>query len=258
MPTDRDELSALWEDWDDSSERESSTRPNAPRDVVHRQRLGSLQRQSSASPRRSTTTRKALPSTTPTGRQGRWDTAVEAIRQADGEARARRPGVEPGLCDGAFATIFLSRVDDRLHQGPGRRAPVPANGTSPASGRRRQLGRSYLAIPAATEHHEEAYALIEWLTAPSKQIRCGRTRSLPVQLDRRGGRRRGGCVRRVLSNAPIGAIFKELRRPSDRAARPQGRRDQGHDRSGLNRVDQRARIPRTWQQTLDEIASAIG
>ncbi len=76
------------------------------------------------------------------GRQGRLGHRGAGDRgRPDRKARAVRPGVEPGLRERRVRDHCLSRVDDRLHQGPGRRRRRRQVGRGQHPRRRRQLGR---------------------------------------------------------------------------------------------------------------------
>ena len=154
-------------------------------------------------------------------------------------------------------------MDDRLHQGPGRRRAATGSGTSPTiPGDGGNWGGSYLSIPAASENKEAAFELIKWLTAPEQQVKMWTDgAALPVELDRgRGSGHRHQPP--TATSATRRSARSSERRPTTSPIAILGPKDgviKDTISNGLNRVDQQGQNPdEAWQQTMDEIAAAIG
>ena len=74
-------------------------------------------------------------------------------------------------------------------------------------------GGSYLVVPTQSEHPEEAKALANWLTAPEQQIKAYEAKGpFPSQEEALGDPQLTDSVNEFFNNAPTGAIY------SDRAA----------------------------------------
>ena len=265
-PADRPRRAArsMWETWDDFLAIGEQYLKNAPKGVVvHRQRRRASTTRSSASPRSSTTTRTATRSTTRT-RPSRTPGTSPSRPIEDGltrQARAVRPGLEPGVRQRRLRHHRLPRVDDRLHQGPGRRRRRRQVGRRQHPRRRRQLGRL---VPLHPGRQREPGGGVR-----ADQV-ADRPRAAGQDVDeRRSTSRRARPPRRIrsvaaatddyFSGAPIGEIFKESADDlPDRDPRPEGRRRQGPISQRRSPVDQQGQDPdEAWQQTLDEIANAI-
>src|SRR4029079_7390176 len=82
------------------------------------------------------------------------------------------PGWDAGFGSGTFATIACpSWMIGYIKGKAGDAGAGKRNGTALAGGRGANWGGSYLAIPAASPHKEQAAKLITWLTAPEQQAR---------------------------------------------------------------------------------------
>ena len=191
-----------------------------------------------------------------------WDIAVEAI-QAGLTAKLEQfdQAWNQAFANGAFATIscpawmigYIKGQAGDAGAGKWDVASIPGDGGN--------WGGSYLSIPAASEHKEEAYALIEWLTAPEQQITMWTdAQHFPSSSTAAADGAVAAATDEYFSNAPIGEIFKES--ADDLPIATLGPKDgviKDTISQGLNRVDQQGEDPdEAWQQTMDEIASAIG
>jgi cellobiose transport system substrate-binding protein len=190
-----------------------------------------------------------------------WDIAVEAI-QAGLTAKLEQfdQAWNQAFANGAFATIscpawmigYIKGQAGDAGAGKWDVASIPGDGGN--------WGGSYLSIPAASEHKEEAYALIEWLTAPEQQITMWTdAQHFPSSSIAAADGAVAAATDEYFSNAPIGEIFKES--ADDLPIATLGPKDgvvKDTISNGLNRVDQQGADPdEAWEQTLEEIASAI-
>ena len=263
LPTDRDELSALWEDWDDFIESGKQYKANAPKGSSFIDSASGLYNAIIGQSETQYYDEEGTPiyDTNPVVKDA-WDISVEAI-QAGLTAKLEQfdQAWNQAFANGAFATIscpawmigYIKGQAGDAGAGKWDVASIPGDGGN--------WGGSYLSIPAASEHQEEAYALIEWLTAPEQQITMWTdAQHFPSSSTAAADGAVAAATDEYFSNAPIGEIFKES--ADDLPIATLGPKDgviKDTISQGLNRVDQQGEDPdEAWQQTMDEIASAIG
>jgi cellobiose transport system substrate-binding protein len=122
-------------------------------------------------------------------------------------------------------------------------------------------GGSYLSIPSASEHQQEAYELIKWLTAPEQQVKMWtQAQHFPSSSTAAEDDAVAAATDEYFSNAPVGELFKES--ADNLTVAVLGPKDgviKDTISNGLLRVDQQGEDPDTaWQKTMDDIESAIG
>jgi cellobiose transport system substrate-binding protein len=263
LPTDRDELSALWEDWDDFIESGRQYMANAPKGSSFIDSASGLYNAIIGQSELQYYDEEGNPiyDTNPVVKEA-WDTSVEAI-EAGLTAKLEQfdQAWNQAFANGAFATIscpawmigYIKGQAGDAGAGKWDVASIPGDGGN--------WGGSYLAIPAASEHKEEAYALIEWLTAPEQQITMWTdAQHFPSSSTAAADGAVAAATDEYFSNAPIGEIFKES--ADDLPIAHLGPKDgvvKDTISQGLNRVDQQGEDPNAaWEQAMDEIANAIG
>ena len=263
LPTDRDELSALWEDWDDFIASGEQYMANAPKGSAFVDSASGLYNAIIGQSETQYYDEEGTPiyDSNPVVKEA-WDTAVTAI-EAGLTAKLEQfdQAWNQAFANGAFATIscpawmigYIKGQAGDAGAGKWDVASIPGDGGN--------WGGSYLAIPAASENHEEAYALLEWLTAPEQQITMWTdAQHFPSSSTAAADGAVAAATDEYFSNAPIGEIFKES--ADDLPIATLGPKDgviKDTISQGLNRVDQQGEDPdEAWQQTMDEIASAIG
>jgi len=263
LPTDRDELSALWEDWDDFIASGEQYMANAPEGAAFVDSASGLYNAIIGQSETQYYDEEGTPiyDSNPVVREA-WDTAVKAI-QAGLTAKLEQfdQAWNQAFANGGFATIacpawmigYIKGQAGDAGAGKWDVASIPGDGGN--------WGGSYLSIPAASENQEAAYALIEWLTAPEQQIKMWTdAQHFPSSSTAAADGAVAAATDEYFSNAPIGEIFKES--ADDLPIATLGPKDgviKDTISQGLNRVDQQGEDPdEAWQQTMDEIASAIG
>lgn len=263
LPTDRDELSALWEDWDDFIASGEQYMANAPKGAAFVDSASGLYNAIIGQSETQYYDEEGTPiyDSNPVVKDA-WDTAVRAI-QAGLTAKLEQfdQAWNQAFANGGFATIacpawmigYIKGQAGDAGAGKWDVASIPGDGGN--------WGGSYLSIPAASENHEAAYALIEWLTAPEQQITMWTdAQHFPSSSVAAADGAVAAATDEYFSNAPIGEIFKES--ADDLPIATLGPKDgviKDTISQGLNRVDQQGEDPdEAWQQTMDEIASAIG
>ena len=236
LPTDRDELSALWEDWDDFIASGEQYMANAPKGSAFVDSASGLYNAIIGQSETQYYDEEGTPiyDSNPVVKEA-WDTAVTAI-EAGLTAKLEQfdQAWNQAFANGAFATIscpawmigYIKGQAGDAGAGKWDVASIPGDGGN--------WGGSYLAIPAASENQEEAYALLEWLTAPEQQITMWTdAQHFPSSSTAAADGAVAAATDEYFSNAPIGEIFKESADDLPIATLgPEGRRDQGHDLPG--------------------------
>ncbi|MEU1281321.1 extracellular solute-binding protein [Streptomyces sp. NPDC005805] len=208
LPTDREELAQKWSTWDGYLELGEQYKAKAPAKSAWLDSVGSLysimigqeeERYYNASGELIWESNPALKTA--------WNTAVEA---AEGGLSAKldqwSPQWNQAFAAGSFATIpcpawmlgYIKGQAGETGQGKWDIAKLPGGAGN--------WGGSYLAVPKAAKNKEEAYKLIEWLTAPEQQAKLFQKQgNFPSST---------GAIEKVadakdpyFSDAPIGKIF---------------------------------------------------
>jgi cellobiose transport system substrate-binding protein len=120
------------------------------------------------------------------------------------------------------------------------------------------MGGSHLVLPAQGDHPAEAYALIEWLTAPEQQLKVFQeTGNFPSTPELYENPEMTGLRKEYFNNAPIGEIFTA----AALEVQPQYQGPLQGDvlatiGQGLGRIEDGAQSPdEAWQQVLADLES---
>jgi len=263
LPTDREELASMWQTWPDFVEVGKQYAANAPDDSAF---MDSASGYYNAIIGQSETQYydedgNPIYDTNPAVKDA-WNLAVSAI-QAGLTAKLKQfdQPWNQAFANGRFATIacpawmigYIKGQAGDSGSGKWDVAPIPGGGGN--------WGGSYLAIPAASEHQQEAYDLIQWLTAPEQQVKMWtQAQHFPSSSTAADDDAVAAATDEYFSNAPVGELFKES--ADNLTVAILGPKDgviKDTISNGLLRVDQQGEDPDTaWQKTMDEIASAIG
>ncbi|HEX5469038.1 MAG TPA: extracellular solute-binding protein [Gaiellaceae bacterium] len=263
LPTDRDELASMWQTWPDFIEVGKQYAANAPGDSAF---MDSASGYYNAIIGQSETQYydadgNPIYDTNPAVKEA-WDLAVQAI-QAGLSAKLKQfdQPWNQAFANGRFATIacpawmigYIKGQAGDSGAGKWDVAPIPGGGGN--------WGGSYLAIPAASEHKEQAYDLIEWLTAPEQQVKMWtQAQHFPSSSTAADDSAVAAATDEYFSNAPVGELFKES--ADNLTVATLGPKDgvvKDTISNGLLRIEQQGEDPDTaWQKTLDDIANAIG
>ncbi|MFW6691025.1 ABC transporter substrate-binding protein [Streptomyces sp. MAR4 CNX-425] len=210
LPTDREEVAALWfSDWEKYLDVGAAYMADAPAGTAFTDSAAGVYNGSISSfPVRYF------------GREGEpiyrdspaveisWDLAMQA---AQGEMTARleqfSPAWDEGFAEGAFATVIcpswmLGYIQEKAGPDAADKwdiatAPKPAN-----------WGGSFLTVPEAGEHKEEAARLAAWLTAPEQQARLFEKRaSFPSSRAAYDLPQVAEATHPYFNDAPTGEIF---------------------------------------------------
>ena len=211
LPTDRDEVSALWPTWDAFIEtgirfRDANTGVKFFDSAtnIYNAQVFQLER-SYYDP----DTGEVIVGTNP-GVKEAWDRTVRAINEGlSAGLIAFQADWTTAFQQGTFATVTCPAWMQGYIQenAPGTEglwdiATVPGNSGN--------WGGSWLTIPAQSDHPQEAYELIRWLTAPEQQVRVfTETGNFPSAIPAIEDPAVAGFTTPFFNNAPTGRIFGE-------------------------------------------------
>jgi cellobiose transport system substrate-binding protein len=208
LPTDREELAKKWSSWDGYVEFGKQYMKKAPKKSAWLDSIGSLysvmigqekERYYNASGELIWETNPALKTA--------WNTSVEAA-EAGLSAKLDQwsPQWNQAFAAGSFATIPCPAWMLGYIKGQAGDAGKGTWDIAKLPGGAGNWGGSYLAIPKAAKHKEEAYKLIKWLTAPEQQAKLfekqGNFPSATGAIDQVADAKDP-----YFSDAPIGKIF---------------------------------------------------
>ncbi len=261
LPTDRDEVSALWVDsWDDFIEvgveyTEATGRgfvdneANLWNAVVNQDPNTFFDDEGNPIYDESEHVRFA------------WDVVVDAIDAGIiAEVPAWSAEWEAGMSDGSFAVLtapawmmgYIQNVAPGT-EGNWDLAEIPEAGGN--------WGGSHLGVPSASEHPEEAYALIEWLLSPENQLyqftEHGQFPSIPELFDTEEVR---SFENAFFNNAPVGQIYADnAERVVAQNTGPNYNAIDSEFGDGLGRIVDGLESPEeAWESTLNNISSQLG
>ncbi|QES46740.1 sugar-binding protein [Streptomyces venezuelae] len=176
LPTDREVLAQKWSTWQGYLDLGRQYKQHAPAKTAWLDSVGSLYAvmTGQAAERYYDSTGKLVYESNPAVRTA-WDTSVTAA--ADGlsaELDQWSPPWNQAFAAGSFATIpcpawmlgYIKGQAGDAGRGKWDVARLPGSAGN--------WGGSYLAVPRAARHKQEAYELIRWLTAPEQQARLFR------------------------------------------------------------------------------------
>ncbi|WP_444971366.1 ABC transporter substrate-binding protein [Streptomyces sp. SAI-25] len=215
LPTDREELAKKWATWDGYLELGKEYKKKAPAKSAWLDSVGSLyaimigqekERYYDASG-------ELIYDKNPAVKKA-WDTSVAAA-EAGLSAKLDQwsPQWNQAFAAGSFATIPCPAWMLGYVKGQAGDAGKGKWDIAKLPGGAGNWGGSYLSIPRAAKHKEEAYKLIEWLTAPEQQAKVFQKQgNFPSAT---------GTIEQIadakdeyFSNAPIGQIFGDAAKES--------------------------------------------
>ncbi|MFF7012348.1 ABC transporter substrate-binding protein [Streptomyces fimicarius] len=215
LPTDREELAKKWATWDGYLELGKEYKKKAPTKSAWLDSVGSLygimigqeeERYYDASG-------ELIYEKNPAVKEA-WDTSVAAA-EAGLSAKLDQwsPQWNQAFAAGSFATIPCPAWMLGYVKGQAGDAGKGKWDIAKLPGGAGNWGGSYLSIPRAAKHKKEAYALIEWLTAPEQQAKVFQKQgNFPSST---------GAIETIsdakdeyFSGAPIGQIFGDAAKES--------------------------------------------
>ncbi|GAA4243086.1 ABC transporter substrate-binding protein [Dactylosporangium darangshiense] len=260
LPTDRDEVAALWPDWRSYIATGKRFKANAPKDVawfdsgsnVFNAIIGQ------ATVGYTDSDNKVVVASNPAVKQA-FDLAVEAVRAGESaKLTTFSQQWNAGFQQGSFATVACPAwMTDTIKQNAPQTSGKWDIATIP--GGSGNWGGSFLTVPKKSKHQKEAVELAKWLTAPEQASWIFRTQGhLPSQPALYDDPAIVGYTNPFFNNAPTGRIFTT----AAKRLRPQYQGPKDGDigpliGQGINRVDKGKQRPeQAWRQVLKDVANA--
>ncbi|HEX2143469.1 MAG TPA: extracellular solute-binding protein [Glycomyces sp.] len=187
-----------------------------------------------------------------------WDLTVEAIEAGmSNRLQAWTPEWNAGFSEGTFATIICpawmtTYIETNAPDASGMWdiATVPGGAGN--------MGGSHLVLPEQGEHAEEAYAFLEWLTAPEQQLKVFEsTGNFPSTPELYEDEALTGMTKPYFNEAPVGQIFTA----AAQAVEPQYQGPLQGDvlatiGQGLGRIEDGSQTPEeAWSQVVSDLES---
>ncbi|MDB1087518.1 extracellular solute-binding protein [Streptomyces sp. ACA25] len=262
LPTDRDEVGALWEGgWEEYIEVGQDFMAGTPGDVAFVDSSGGMfnavlngysEKMYNAEGEVIYQDSEAV--------QTAWDLSVQ-VAEAEMSAQQDQFSEEwnRSFANGDFATVscpawMLGYIQDKSGaDGEGNwdvtSAPLPSN-----------WGGSFLAVPEASQHQEEAVKLAAWLTAPEQQTALFATQgNFPSSATAQESPEVADTTHEYFNAAPIGQIFSDAAQGipmSTIGARDQTIREALTD--GLVQIEQQGEsADDAWDNTVRSIENAL-
>jgi len=190
-----------------------------------------------------------------------WDTATSAIQKGlTAKVRQFDDQWNKGFSTGAFATVgaaswMIGYIKGQAGDaGSGKWDIAP--GPNPAN-----WGGSYLGIPKNSQHAQEAYNLIQWLTAAPQQITLFKKGgNFPSSSVAAADPAVSGYTEPYFNNAPTGKIFAEVAgKLPVQVLGPKDATIKDTVSNGLLSIETQGKSPdEAWSTTLKNIKNAIG
>lgn len=187
-----------------------------------------------------------------------WDLTVEAIDAGMSNGlEAWTPEWNASFSEGTFATIICPAWMTGYIE---TNAPDAAGlwDVAAVPGGAGNMGGSHLVLPAQGEHAEEAYAFIEWLTAPEQQLKVfEETGNFPSTPELYEDSALTDLTKPFFNDAPVGAIFTD----AARSVQPQYQGPLQGDvlatlGQGLGRIEDGSQSPDdAWAQVMNDLES---
>lgn len=261
LPTDRDELAGAWSTWAEYLELGREYTANAPDGSAWMDSVGSLYAVmiGQEKQRYYTTSGDLIYADNPAVRTA-WNTATEAAESGlSAELDQWAPQWNQAFSAGSFATLpcpawmlgYIKGQAGDAGEGKWDIATLPGGAGN--------WGGSYLSIPSAAEHKEEAYKLLQWLTAAEQQAELFRKQgNFPSST---------GAITDItdatdpyFSGAPIGEIFGEA--AEEAPVQILGVHDKDiSDQiiNGLSEVERKGTAPdEAWSNAVKGIENVLG
>jgi cellobiose transport system substrate-binding protein len=209
LPTDRDQVSALWRTWDafiETGRRFEAAKTGAHWVDAATNMFNPILAQQ---PQGYYDESDKLIMDTNAGVRQAWDTTVRMIEAGQSaKLTAFTNQWTSGMQKGTFATIacpawMLGYIKENAPktQGMWDIAAVPGGGGG-------NWGGSFLTIPKQSKHPKEAYELAAWLTAPEQELRIFKeTGNLPSEPELYKDPAVAAYKNPFFNNAPVGEIF---------------------------------------------------
>ncbi|MFF3667208.1 ABC transporter substrate-binding protein [Microtetraspora malaysiensis] len=257
LPTERDEVSALWPTWDQYIETGKKFAASAPKGTKFFDSPGEIMRAIVAqAPVGVYDAQDNIVVATNPDVKNAWDLSIRMI-QDDLSAKigAWTPEWNTGFAKGSFATIICpawmtAYIQDQAKNASGKWdiATVPGGAGN--------AGGTHLTVPKQSKHPKEAAELVDFLTSPDSQAAVfkaiGNFPSIPALYDQPDIQ---NFTKDFFNGAPVGKIYSD----AAKNLKPQHLGPKEGDvrtaiGNGLGRVEQGKQTPeQAWAQVLKDV-----
>lgn len=257
LPTDRDEVSALWPTWDDYIETGLEFQANTPGDAAFFDGAGNIFNAILAQAEQGTYNEDNTLNVDGNEEvKAAFDTTAEAVEQGlSAKLAPFSPEWNTGFQQGTFATLtcpawMTGYIQDQAKDTAGLWdiASVPGDGGN--------WGGSFLTIPKQSEHPREAYELIKFLTSADSQAYVFKqTGNLPSRPALYEDKAVNEFKKDFFNDAPVGQIYttsaKEL---EPQYQGPKAGTVKATIGSGLVRIEEgKQDAAAAWEQVVSEL-----
>ncbi|MEU1662808.1 extracellular solute-binding protein [Streptomyces sparsogenes] len=263
LPTERDEVAKLWAgDWNKYIETGKKYMKKAPGDTTFVDSAGGVFNAvvSSNAKRYYDESGKIIYKDSPAVKEA-WDLATTASKdKLTAKLQQFQKSWDQAYSNGKFATVscppwMLGHIKEKAG------AKAEGKWDVAAAPRPGNWGGSFIAVPKASKHQEEATKLAVWLTAPEQQAKLfEKQASWPSAQAAYSLPQVGDAKHPYFGDAPIGKIFAEAAKgiptqvlgPKDQIIR------QNITDIGLLQVDQQGKSPKdAWEAATKTIDNAL-
>jgi cellobiose transport system substrate-binding protein len=257
LPTDRDEVSALWPDWQSFVDVGQRYQQHAPAGThffdsgsnVYNAIVGQL------NPAYYDQDGNVIVASNPSVKEA-WDTTMEGIQKGESAGLAAFSDQwNTGFKKGGFATVtcpawMMGYIQGQAPDTTGDWdvAAVPGGGGN--------WGGSFLTVPKQSEHPREAYELAKFLTSPeSEAFVFKQTGNLPSQPQLYSDTAIATFANPFFNDAPVGQIFTtSAQKLQPQILGPKQGDIQTAASNAIQRVEQGKQTPdESWQQFLKDV-----
>ncbi|WP_382303554.1 ABC transporter substrate-binding protein [Herbiconiux sp. UC225_62] len=185
-----------------------------------------------------------------------WDLSVQAIDAGlSADLATWSPEWLAGMANGTYATIpapawLLSTIKQQAPDTAGKWDVATLPGVSGND------GGSFLAVPKASKHAQEAYDFITWLEAPEQQLALFEdNRTFPSTPSLYTDEAVTGLTDPFFSNAPLGEIYIDsVESLNGYPIGPDSRVVEQQFEAGVGRVEQGQDAQQSWNEALEGAA----
>jgi cellobiose transport system substrate-binding protein len=257
LPSKRDEVSALWPDWQSFINAGQQYEAHAPAGThffdsgsnVYNAMVGQID------PAYYDENGQTIVSSNPAVKQA-WDLTMQGIAKNESAGLAAfSDDWNTGFKKGTFATVtcpawMMGYIQGQAPKTKGQWdvAAVPGGGGN--------WGGSFLSIPTQSQHPKEAYELIKFLTSPSSQAFVFKqTGNLPSQPQLYSDPSISGFTNPFFNDAPVGKIFTDgAQKLEPQTLGPKQGDIQTAASNAIQSVEQGKKTPdEAWQQFLTDV-----
>jgi cellobiose transport system substrate-binding protein len=257
LPSKRDEVSALWPDWQSFINAGQQYEAHAPAGThffdsgsnVYNAMIGQID------PAYYDESGKVITSSNPAVKQA-WDLTMQGIAKNESAGLAAfSDDWNTGFKKGTFATVtcpawMMGYIQGQAPKTKGQWdvASVPGGGGN--------WGGSFLTIPTQSQHPKEAWELIKFLTSPSSQAYVFKqTGNLPSQPQLYSDPSISGFTNPFFNNAPVGKVFTDgAQKLEPQTLGPKQGDIQTAASNAIQRVEQGKQTPdESWAQFLTDV-----